>query len=422
MKILWLTNIPLPEASKLINGFSLPYGGWLDSASESLSAIKDISLSVAFPMRGDEQIRIIVGEKIEFYAFSPNNNKFKDMLIQERQFEEILNKVEPDIVHIYGTEYPYSLVMIDKCNSKNIRSIISIQGLVSVIAKHYLGSIPPKIQKRFTFRDFVRQDNLEQQRRKFASRGKFEIEAIQKAKNIIGRTTWDRACTLQINTDVHYHFCNETLRNEFYKHVWSLDNCEKHSIFISQGSYPIKGLHFMLEAMPIILHRFPDAKLYIAGPNFVKSDTVEEKLRMSSYGKFIKEIIRKNHLMDKIEFTGLLDEKQMCKKYLSANVFVCPSAIENSPNSLGEAMILGVPCVASDVGGVTDMMKHREDGFVYQVDAPYMLAYYVGEIFDNKKSTRIFGKNAREHALKTHDKEKNLERLLSIYSEVIAQG
>jgi len=422
MKILWLTNIPLPEASKLINGDSLPYGGWLDGASESLSAVNNISLSIVFPVHDKRPIRILKGEKIVFYTFSPAKNKHKEHLFQEVQFEEILNIVEPDIVHIYGTEFPHTLAMIKKCNSKNIKSIISIQGLVSVYAKHYLPSIPPKFQNRFTFKEFIKQDNLEQQRRKFVARGKCEIEAIKKTKNIIGRTTWDRACTLQINKDVHYHFCNETLRNEFYEHEWSFDNCEKHSIFISQGSYPIKGLHFMLEAMPLILNRFPDAKLYIAGPNFVKSDTVEDKLRMSSYGKFIQEIIRKNHLMDKIEFTGILNENQMCKKYLSVNVFVCPSAIENSPNSLGEAMILGVPCVASDVGGVTDMMKHREDGFVYQVDAPYMLAYYVGEIFDNNESTSIFGKNAREHALKTHDKEINLERLLSIYSEVIAQG
>ena len=96
-----------------------------------------------------------------------------------------------------------------------------------------------------------------------------------------------------------------------------------------------------------------------------------------------------------VVFTGPLDEEKMCQRYLKSNVFVCPSSIENSPNSLGEAMVLGVPCVASDVGGVSDMLKHKEEGFVYQTDAPYMLAHYVCEIFENEvailKNYRLVG-------------------------------
>ena len=57
---------------------------------------------------------------------------------------------------------------------------------------------------------------------------------------------------------------------------------------------------------------------------------------------------------DKIEFLGRLSAEGMKQAYLDANVFVMPSTIENSPNSLGEAMLLGVPCVAADVGGVAE--------------------------------------------------------------------
>ena len=101
------------------------------------------------------------------------------------------------------------------------------------------------VQSRFTNRDFIKQDNLKQQQSKFIKHGAFEIKALQKVKHIIGRTTWDRACAYQINPDAEYHSCNETLRDEFYKHNWDINNCEKHSIFVSQGSYPIKGLHFI---------------------------------------------------------------------------------------------------------------------------------------------------------------------------------
>ena len=71
----------------------------------------------------------------------------------------------------------------------------------------------------------------------------------------------------------------------------------------------------------------------------------------------------------------------MCEQYLKANVFVLPSAIENSPNSLGEAMMLGTPTVVSDVGGVKNMIDHEKEGYVYQPDASYMIAYYAGRFF-----------------------------------------
>jgi len=62
---------------------------------------------------------------------------------------------------------------------------------------------------------------------------------------------------------------------------------------------------------------------------------------------------------------------------------------------------------------------HREEGFVYQSDAPYMLAHYVCEIFDNKDLALKLSRAAREHALKTHDRQENLRRLLEIYKNII---
>lgn len=418
MNILWLTNIAIPEASLLMNEKPTPFGGWFTSASDALANKDDIKLSIAFPKKGLNDVLVLKGNKITFYAFPPVKEKDIRLNKQNRYLKKILNEAKPDIVHIFGTEFAHTLAMVNVCREKNIKVVISIQGLTSIYAKHYMACLPAKIQKRFTIRDFIKQDNLKQQQNKFIKRGLLEIEALQKVKHIIGRTTWDKACSSQINPDAQYYFCNETLRDEFYKHTWDIKKCEKHSIFVSQGSYPIKGLHFMLEAMPLILKHFSGTKLYVSGQNITKSDTLKEKIKRSSYGKYIKELIEKYNLKQCIIFTGILDEKQMCERYLKSHVFVCPSSIENSPNSLGEAMILGVPCVASNVGGVTDLLKHREEGFVYQTDAPYMLAYYVCEIFSKEKVALKFSKNGREQAQRTHNREIILKTLLDIYNKI----
>ena len=67
MNILWLTNVALPEASKLLNEKPIPFGGWLVNASLALSELSEqdnISLSVAFPQKEISKIKILKGEKI----------------------------------------------------------------------------------------------------------------------------------------------------------------------------------------------------------------------------------------------------------------------------------------------------------------------------------------------------------------------
>ena len=119
-------------------------------------------------------------------------------------------------------------------------------------------------------------------------------------------------------------------------------------------------------------------------------------------------------MTSKVFFTGSLDVEQMKREYLNANVFICPSSIENSPNSLGEAQILGTPCVASYVGGVMDMMKGDEQ-HLYRFEEIEMLSTKVCEVF----AARERQVDMKESALRRHDKENNSRRLYDIYKEIV---
>ena len=95
----------------------------------------------------------------------------------------------------------------------------------------------------------------------------------------------------------------------------------------------------------------------------------------------------------------------MKERYLKSQVFVLPSSIENSPNSLGEAMLLGVPCIASE-------------GLIYPADDPHLLAHDICEMFAHPEKAAQMARAGREHAGKTHDAQKNLEILHQIYTEI----
>ena len=168
--------------------------------------------------------------------------------------------------------------------------------------------------------------------------------------------------------------------------------------------------------MPLILKRYPDTKIYTTGKDLINL-SFKDKLKLGSYQKYLRKLIRKNGLENKIKFLGMLNEEKMTQAYLNSNCFVSCSSIENSPNSVGEAMLLGVPTVASDVGGVKNMLIHDIEGYVYPFDEEYMLAYYICKVFEDKECKDVF-ENAIKHAETTHNKEKNLNDLLNIYSSI----
>jgi glycosyltransferase involved in cell wall biosynthesis len=240
---------------------------------------------------------------------------------------------------------------------------------------------------------------------------------IQSVDHIIGRTSWDKTHSWVVNCRANYHFCNETLRNEFYQNTWDTNSCEKHSIFLSQAHYPIKGLQQIIKALPIILSQYPDTVIYVAGNDFVTN----RGWRLNGFGKYIRSLIDQNYLTNKVIFTGLLSEIEMCSRYLASHVFVCPSSIENSSNSIGEAQLLGVPCVASYVGGIADMVTDNETGLLYRFEEVEMLAAAVCQIFANDSLALKLSEQGRKVASFRHNKKINSKCLNNIY-QIIYKG
>ena len=97
---------------------------------------------------------------------------------------------------------------------------------------------------------------------KYRARGAAEARTLGLTRYVIGRTTGDRAVSTQLNPEARYFSVPETLRAAFYSNEWTLGACQPHSVLVSQGHYPIKGLHFVLRALPSIVDRHPDTQLF----------------------------------------------------------------------------------------------------------------------------------------------------------------
>ena len=423
MIILWLANVPVKCISDELRIQASTGGGWLENTSMSVAQQKDIELHYTFFSHQVSAKKEGAACDIHFHALPQSDSSSVGKTF--KALKGLLQQIRPNIIHIFGSEYITTYAMVLACRDLGLldRTLLHIQGLVSVLSTHYDLGIPWLWKHLMMPRDFLKNASIAHGKRDFARRGKSEIETIKLLKHISGRTDWDRACTYHINPRAEYHFCNETLREIFYRHQWDINKCERHSIFVSQGNYPIKGFHYMLEALPLILKHYPDTCLYVGGGDpTVQNGSLKAKLKRTSYGQYVLHLIKKHNLTNHVVFTSPLDEHQMCERLLKSHVFVSPSTIENSPNSLGEAMILGMLCVSSYVGGVANMLKDKEEGFLYQADAPYMLAHYVMQMFENDEMAIHMGNQARIHALRTHSAEVNLENLLNIYRKINNNG
>ena len=409
MRILWLSNVLFPEVCKELN-IPIPIiGGWMASGAYALIKYsgQEIVLAVAC-LSGEASLKHIRGEKIEYYLIPGNGNNQH----LEECFAKIKRDFNPTIVHIHGTEVPHSLAYLTACGNNNL--VVSIQGLVSVYANYYFGGLS-SLEVKPSVRDILRNDSLAIQKKEMTKRGVAEIRLLQNVNHIIGRTIWDRTHSWALNPAAKYHYCNETLRASFYNKEWAYDKCEHYSIFLSQAHYPIKGIQQLLKALPLIKRHFPSVKVYVAGNDFLNVP----KFRKNGFALFVQKMITQLGLTENIVFAGNLAEEQMANQFQKAHVFVCPSVIENSPNSVGEAQLIGVPVVASYVGGSMNMIEDGKTGFLYRFEDTALLAYRICQLFENPELCNLFSKNGKVDANKRHDPKNNALNLFSIYKDIM---
>lgn len=194
---------------------------------------------------------------------------------------------------------------------------------------------------------------------------------------------------------------------------------QKHSIFVAQAKNSIKGFHQLLLALPLILREFPDTEIRVPGAFSLDAKSFIHKIIESGYSRYLRSLIKHNELQNHIVFLGALSGEEMKMELIRANVFISPSSIENSPNSVCEAQILGTPCISSDVGGVCDMIQHGVNGFIYRFEEIEMLARYVCDIFSGRVDVDSISNNERECARLRHDREKNCETMINIYKSML---
>jgi glycosyltransferase involved in cell wall biosynthesis len=416
MKVLWFSNTPSLAAEILHDKGNL--GGWIVSLEKELVKVKGITLAVAFPFGYEEKKQFKIADT-SYYSFPYTPVKAGVSGVISRWKHEIehpdiignfLNIVEhfkPDIIHIFGTENSYGLI-IDKVS---VPVIIQIQGNLSVYEKKWFSGLNRcSILRQSNLNMLIRAFGIWHEFFLFQKRAKRERELMSKCSYFIGRTDWDRRITSVLSPKRKYFHCDELLRTEFYKtERWTKPNQSKIILVSTLSSLIYKGMEAILEAAGILVSK----KLLDFEWQVVGLSGKEEAIRI------IERTYNRKFIDTGIRFIGNLSPDALMKALLQADCYIHPSHIENSPNSVCEAMLLGVPVIATYAGGTSSLITNGIEGLLVQDGDPYSLAGAIYELCNDDNLKMSLSVNASKRAEERHDPVRVIKDLLSIYNTVL---
>ena len=439
MKILWLSNLILPQAAVELGMTHIHKEGWVEGLLSAIASVsdKDTEIAVAFPVPEEYDGKIgnfrIPGEEgmeVSYYCFYEDTTRsdYLDPALEGRM-NRILDEFRPDVIHIFGTEFPHAYSMCQAAHSEDFhynpgreKILITFQGVCSAIAADYMACLPDEVVSSATFRDTIRRDSIKQQQEKFHRRAENELKAVSLAGHVGGRTSFDKKWAKRLGPDAVYHYAGEVMRPVFYEKFTPAKR-DTNVIFLSGADYPLKGLHILLRALKDV--NWPELKIRIAGQDIVSKNSLRDKIRISGYGKYLGEMIEGCGLEGKVTFLGRITAEQMRDEYLKCGMYICPSVVENSPNSIVEASLLETPVIAARVGGIPDIIEDKKECLLYECNARKPLDEVASNLRECIEAVKCdpeaaYGraKAARTRMLKEHDPVTVAKGILKIYEEI----
>lgn len=320
---------------------------------------------------------------------------------------EAVGTFRPELIHLFGIENPLSVIL----GETDVPVALHLQGLLGPVSEAYC---PPGItrgtfRRRFPLRETLLRNGHIYALNSLAVRARRERERLGKARWVLGRTAWDREYAAAHGPQARYFHVDEILRAPFY---------EKAGAATYDAAQPLRLVSTLSETM------YKGFDLVLRAARRLQDDGVAFEWTVIGMGEdsSLKRFFEKEtgiRCADAgIRLVGCLDAEKLAQTLLQAGVYVHPSYVDNSPNSLCEAQLLGLPCVACRVGGIPSLVEDGKTGLLTPAGDPDALAACLRGLQDAAARERL-GRAAAEAAARRHDPETILRDLLEAYHSIL---
>ena len=405
MRILWFTNTPSNYKIEK-NGYN--GGGWISSLEDEIIKQENIELAISFILPNEEFK--ITQNNVTYYPISltiPNKfialkrivNESAELKENIDKYIEVVNDFKPDIIEIFGSEQSFGLI------SKyiNLPIVLHIQGIIN---PYYNACLPPFFSWKSVIFQNMNPINILREylnRKRWKIQSKQEIEILRNIKYYIGRTTWDQRVTNIFNQSCSYFYGSEILRNVFYQ-LGERNIPEKLKIVTTISNPLYKGFDLILKTAQIMKNNLNLDFIWDVFGN------IDSRFIEREFGISYKNV--------NIRLMGVARAEDIKEKILKCTCFFHPSYIDNSPNSICEAQILGCPVISTNVGGISSLITDNVTGFLIPSNDPYQAAYLIKQLYTNRILNERVGIEAKEIAIIRHNKQKIVKDLIEVYEQI----
>ena len=403
MRIIWITY----------------FGSWTEPLAELVAGRG--SLAVIIP---SDKTKMEIRSGITYYYIPYSTQEATSNMTPQmfQKFKDIIDVFQPDIIHVHGTEK--NLGQIQRF-LPTIPVVVSIQGLLMGCLPYTTNYVDEKDIRRFrTLKNWCGWGGLRCMEPIFRKGYTYEKDILEHNRYFFGRTYFDKAHIFLRNSKAHYYEGEEVLRDVFYQisGSWNLDDCCRHTIFMPSGFNPIKGMHLAIEAVHLLKSFYPDIRLYVPGvfPSENSKKKLLSKITGEEYIRYAFALVKQYHLEKNVIFLPRQTAEQMAEHMKRAHVFLAPSSIDNSPNAVGEASMVGVPIVTTPVGGIPSFLHDGKAALLSPAGDAFMLAFNIKRIFDDDSLATMLSKNAHQVALRRHDKKLICKQYVDSYQQIIS--
>ena len=423
-KVLWFTNVEV-DYNEIISGeLNNESRGWMSTLAGELC--KDVELHiVSISLRKRKPIR---KELLSSYFVTPRYAQlrmFKGMLYGYKNLDgdvtsemmSLVSEIKPDIVHIHGSEKQF-IRLVQDLNNDGIPVLVSIQGIVSVIAKKFVAGYSESFIRRYFYeKGFKKNAFLPRTQylllKHFRKQAILEERIFRQVPFFAGRTHWDRSIVSLLNPNAKYFHIDRILKPIYYENCWDVNrpDDEPYIIHTTTGNSVYKGFEVIAEAAYLLEQSGFSFNWRIAGLAEKDWSVKAAKRKLGS-----------RYPQKSLIFLGKVSALKLVESMLAADQYVSASHIENSPNNLAEAMMLGLPCIATDVGGTSTYLDNNTSGMLIPEGDPHALAGCVHLLAGDKEKRKRMGEQARQVSMARHDRSNVKSAILGAYRKISAQS
>lgn len=413
MKVLWFADAQLPA----VTGLPRTGGGWLEGLRAALERFQpDIELGIASPgvVHHDP---FIAGNTTYFHLDSPDPETRITRVVRRWRHDpvprgtiarcaDIVRAFHPDVVHIHGTEHYFGLAI----PYLQVPVVASLQGMATVCQRYMLTPMGiTDLMRDIPTREFLVGLGALHTDWAMRSRAQVEESIVAACDDFMGRTDWDREVLRLLRPRARYHQVGEVLGEPFYRARWEEPACSVgQTLYCTAGDSPLKGVEILLEALTLLRRSgLRSPRLRLAG-----------RIGEGPMARKIHGLLGAPELCGAVDVLGTCTPVQIAEELSKASLFVLPSHIENSPNALCEAMVVGTPCIAAFVGGVPSLIHDGVDGLLYHDTDPYALAGKIDALLGDPGRAAKLGARGREKALRRHDPKTVAGQAAAAYLDV----